>query len=354
MSVKKLTTRQIYNLVFPLACYFVFAYPVYRVSNWYGVPIEISLLESLVLCILGLAGMIYSFSGPKIIVRYFIVHWMGISFVFACLALVGEVFTIVFPENKKLVASTILYFGLGLVVFSILVSHHLKVKKIQIHSRKLSRPYRLVQISDVHIGSRQQGFMKRIVNRINGLEPDLVLITGDLIDSSAVNQEALQSLEELHAKVFFAIGNHERYADLEKILCITENLGIKTLRQETASFEELTISGIDDADIGEQVEIHLPELSLKKERFNLLLYHRPVGWEAAIRFGVDLMLSGHTHNGQIFPFNYLVKKQFARIKGIYQKGHHHLYVSPGTGTWGPLMRLGSMNEITLIELVPEA
>ena len=89
-----------------------------------------------------------------------------------------------------------------------------------------------------------------------------------------------------------------------------------------------------------------------KSRFNILLYHRPSGWEDAISHGVDLMLSGHTHNGQIFPFNFLVKQQFARIKGHYQKDNAHLYVNCGTGTWGPLMRLGSLNEISCFDLLP--
>ena len=95
----------------------------------------------------------------------------------------------------------------------------------------------------------------------------------------------------------------------------------------------------------------------------MLLYHRPLGWEAAVEHGVDLMLSGHTHNGQIFPFNLLVKRQFRRISGLYSskdsgkdgaagRPNAHLYVSPGTGTWGPLMRLGSLNEITCIDVKP--
>jgi predicted MPP superfamily phosphohydrolase len=80
------------------------------------------------------------------------------------------------------------------------------------------------------------------------------------------------------------------------------------------------------------------------------MYHRPDGLEAAAEAGLDLMLSGHTHNGQIYPFSLLVRSQFSRICGRYQQGDTTLYVSPGTGTWGPVMRLGSANEVTLIEL----
>ena len=354
MSSRKITTRQLYNLIFPLACYFVFAYPVFRIINWYGASFEFTFLHSLGVGLLGLVGMMYSFRGPNMVVRYIVVHWMGASFIFACLTLLGELVQIIPSISEKSIAIAILVTGIFFVILAILISHHLHVKKIKILSKKIKQPCRIVQISDVHIGSRQKGFMQRIVNKINSLKPDLVAVTGDLIDSSAVNQEALQSIAEIDAKTFFTIGNHERYADLEKILDIADNLGMQTLRQATVIHDEISISGIDDADRKDQVNIHLPEMKLKTEEFNLLLYHRPVGWESAMDHGVDLMLSGHTHNGQIFPFNFLVKKQFKRIKGLYKNNHHHLYVSPGTGTWGPLMRLGTMNEITLIELEPES
>ena len=83
------------------------------------------------------------------------------------------------------------------------------------------------------------------------------------------------------------------------------------------------------------------------------MYHSPVHWDEAREHGVDLMLSGHTHNGQVFPFTWLVKIFYPYIKGVYEKDGMYLHVSPGTGTWGPPMRLGSRNQVVLIELVPE-
>ena len=163
----------------------------------------------------------------------------------------------------------------------------------------------------------------------------------------------LQSLGDLKARTLFCIGNHERYADLDKITDIVQRLGIVTLRQDYHTEDELHFIGIDDADDPDQVARHLPEIYRDQSRFNVLLYHRPQGWEAAISHGIDLKLSGHTHNGQIFPFNWIVKQQFPRIRGLYREGGSHLYVSSGTGTWGPLMRLGSMNEISLFSIVPK-
>ena len=94
----------------------------------------------------------------------------------------------------------------------------------------------------------------------------------------------------------------------------------------------------------------LAHLDLDQEAFKILLYHRPDGLEAAAACGIDLMLTGHTHAGQIIPFNLVVKRFFAHIRGLATYGPTTLYVSPGTGTWGPVMRLGSRSEITCFDL----
>lgn len=353
MSLKTVPTRLLFNLLFPAVCYFVFAYPIYRLTQWYfGADGAVGFIGSLVIWALGFGGMAYSFRGPKMIVRYVVVHWMGASFLFACLVTLSELIRLTNVVSDKDLALGVVIAGVVLTVIAIFFSHHLAVKRNEIFSHKVSRPYRLAQISDVHIGSRQGGFMRRIVNKLNQLEPDCVLITGDLIDSSAVDYEALQSLAEIKAKTYFVIGNHERYADLDKILDIAQRLGLRTLRQEGDHHHDLSFLGIDDADRRDQVDLHLPGISKDLTKFNVLLYHRPVGWEFAMSQGIDLMLSGHTHNGQIFPFNYIVKQQFARIQGLYSKDNQHLYVSSGTGTWGPLMRLGSLNEISVHDIKP--
>ena len=113
----------------------------------------------------------------------------------------------------------------------------------------------------------------------------------------------------------------------------------------------LQITGIDDAEARDQVARELPAFKPDNERFQILLYHRPDGADAAANWGAHLMLTGHTHRGQVFPFYYLVKRVFPNIYGRYQAPGFTLYVSPGTGTWGPVMRLGSRCEITLIRLL---
>ena len=346
-------SRTWFNLLFPLSCFFVFAYPVWRLSDWWFGNGGIGLIGALLVWGLGVGSMYYSFGGPRMKIRYAVVHWMGISFVFATLVLLAEPIRLLGLVSEPSLALAVIVLGILLCIGAVIFSHHLSVKHHRIPSAKLTEPRRIVQISDVHIGSRQGGFMARIVNRINALEPDYVAITGDLIDSSAVGMEALAPLAELRAPVFFSIGNHERYADLPKMLDMARQLGMRTLQQDIEDVGDILFAGIDDADRHDQVDLHIPGLDLDHSKFIVLLYHRPVGWEAAQAHGVDLMLSGHTHNGQIFPFNFVVKQQFQRIRGLYRERHHHLHVSSGTGTWGPLMRLGSLNEITVLELEPE-
>ncbi len=347
----KLRRKLWFNLLFTSACFFVFAYPVVRISTW--LDAGIGWAGAIVLWASGMVGMVYAFKTPKMVLRYIMVHWMGLSFVFASLVLLVEILRWIVPLNDEILAQSVIICASILCLIAVLFSHNLRVKRYRIASKKITRAWRIVQISDVHIGSRQGGFMQRIVRRINQLEPDFITITGDLIDSTSVQLAALESLSKLKAKTFFSIGNHERYADLDKMLAMAEQLGLHTLRQQSVSMREITFLGIDDADRRDQVDCHLPNIALSADKFNVLLYHRPLGWECAIKHGVDLMLSGHTHNGQIFPFNWIVKQQFPRICGLYREGYHHLHVSPGTGTWGPLMRLGSCNEITVLTIEPE-
>ena len=114
---------------------------------------------------------------------------------------------------------------------------------------------------------------------------------------------------------------------------------------------DLQFVGIDDAERKDQVRRELVNFTPAEDTFKVLLYHRPDGAQDAADWGADLMLTGHTHRGQIFPFNFLVKKVFPRLYQSYQVDNMLLYVSPGTGTWGPVMRLGSKCEITLFRLL---
>lgn len=343
-----------FYLAFPIACFLVFAYPPYRLTNWYA-PGAVAFWQAILLWLIAAWLLWFSFTRPRMLIRSVMAHWLGVGFVLFSLTVVYEVVRLAEIANDSLATIWILIITVLLVASAVAVSHVIQVKRLAFDSDKVTVAHRIVQISDVHIGSRRGGYLRRIVERINRLRPDTVVITGDLIDSSSVQLDDLMHLRELTARKLFTIGNHERYIDLERALNMLEQLGVETLRQRRVTVgagDEIQVIGIDDADAASQVARCLPNIERAHDKYTVLLYHRPLGWESARQHGVDLMLCGHTHNGQIFPFNWVVRHQFNRISGLYRQGDARLYVSPGSGTWGPLMRLGSLNEITCIDVRP--
>lgn len=212
----------------------------------------------------------------------------------------------------------------------------------------------LVQWSDVHVGSVSTRYLERLVRLTNEQNADAVLITGDLMDSySHVNEASFLPLRELNAPVYWVPGNHERYMGMRRTEEIVASTPILPIRNASVSFKDIQIIGIDDQEDRRHVDYVLPGIAVDPDRFTILLYHRPHGFEAAAEAGVDLMLSGHTHDGQIYPFNLIVRLMFPRIRGLYELNGSLLYVSVGSGTWGPPMRLGSRSRITRIRLHAE-
>ena len=282
--------------------------------------------------------------------------WVGLGFLLLCVVAPVHLLRLLgLPNDAAALLLAVVYPSLA--VWSIVNAHRLAVRRIELSSPKIDRPLRLVQVSDVHVGSRGSGFLARIVRRVNALGPDAVLITGDLIDLMKLPAGALDAVGALAAPAFFAIGNHERYIGSDAVSARLDALGVTVLRDAQIDWRELRIIGIDDAEARDQVARVLDRIGTGEEnqaRFTVLMYHRPDGAEDAARAGVDLMLCGHTHNGQIVPFDRIVKRFFPRIAGCFDIEGMMLYVSPGTGTWGPTMRLGSSNEITVFELCPVA
>lgn len=288
-----------------------------------------------------------------------VLTWLGYCFLGLCALLPVELLLLagVFEAQPLALTATVLVALTG--TLGVVNAQRLHVRELpfalpeDLPTDTLSRlrGMRLAQISDLHIGSRQPGLLRRTVTRTNCIEPDAVLITGDLIDWRGITAQELAPLADLSAPVYFCIGNHERYVDLEEICARLATHGVTVLRNAATDVAPLQIIGIDDAEARDKVARELTGLTPLPERLRVLLYHRPDGAEAAAKWGAHLMLTGHTHRGQIVPFNWLVARVFPRLYRDYRVGDMLLYVSPGTGTWGPVMRLGSKCEITLIRLL---
>lgn len=223
--------------------------------------------------------------------------------------------------------------------------------------------FRIVQMSDIHVGPTiGKEFIDQLVARTNSLEPDIVAITGDLVDGSVANLgKFLEPLRDIKAKhgVYFVTGNHEYFSGADEWISHLRDLGVTVLRNERVSIERdgagLDIAGIDDPTGPSFGKDHGPDLARALAGRDpshpvILLAHQPKAATEAAEHGVDLQLSGHTHGGQIFPFNFLVKLQQPFVAGLHKLRDTLIYVSPGTGYWGPPMRVGAPAEITDITL----
>jgi len=223
----------------------------------------------------------------------------------------------------------------------------------------------IVQLSDVHVGPTiGKRFLERVVETVNALDPDVIAITGDLVDGSvprlAPHVAPLGRLRARHG-VYFVTGNHEYYSGAEEWCAHLAELGVRVLRNERVRIgtdgESYDLAGVDDFagrhfGRGHGADIARALAGRDESREVVLLAHQPRAVVEAERAGVGLTISGHTHGGQIWPFNFLVRLQQPVTSGLARFGRSLIYVSNGTGYWGPPMRLGSPAEIT--ELVLEA
>ena len=357
MSDRRSITRLVIpTLIFTTVMFGMLVWPPLRLADLVDSGFELAGWHLLVLIVLPIVGRIsYELRpGPfSRMVAALSLTWFGLCFLLFALLLPVELLLFLFPipEPWAGIALAITWFALG--VGALVNAQVLHVRTLRFESPRIDRALRLVQISDVHIGSRSAGFLTRVATRVADLEPDLVAITGDLVDFKDIPAADLAPLGRMGCPVYFCIGNHERYVDCDAICERLREHGVRVLRDSVEISQQGPVFiGIDDAESKRRVERGLEKLGTLPDGFRVLLYHRPDGLEAAAAAGVDLMLCGHTHNGQIIPFNWAVRRVFPRIQGLYRVDPARLYVSPGTGTWGPVMRLGSRNEITQIELQP--
>ena len=305
---------------------------------------------------------------------------MGLLFFFFCLSLCLDVYNLSMRIFALLPGSStgslvwkgrgsFTFITLGVLFLGGLSSYsawQIRLDRVVLPTTKLPTELNkltIAQISDVHLGPMVgERRLSRIINLLERAKPDLVVATGDLVDAQ---MDRLNNLAAMLATLnpplgkYAIAGNHEFYAGIRQSGRFLKAAGFRFLRNEDFNLNGLlNIVGVDDpsgkrrypqdGQVGNEEKILLANSDSK--RFTLLLKHRPtVEMESTGQF--DLQLSGHTHGGQIFPFNLITRLFYPRQRGLYRldKGSV-LYVSRGTGTWGPPMRFLSLPEVTLIEL----
>lgn len=296
--------------------------------------------------------------------------WMAFVFLFFFLSVSLELIRVVHklfvPGTGTLTLKT-LTFGLAAFVAAAAVlygyfdAQHIRVKNLQIATESVlpgDGKMRIVQISDVHVGIIiRQSRLDDILRRVREAKPDILVSTGDLLDGELDNimldAQRFAAIDAPYGK-FAILGNHEYYAGLTRSIEFTKAAGFQLLRDDVSQVAGITIFGEDDltgrkSGLTEKGKAFKQALSQKRAGFTLLLKHQPYIDKEA---NFNLQLSGHTHAGQIFPFGLITKIYFPKNYGLHTLAPDKLlYVSRGTGTWGPPVRVLAPPEITVIDLI---
>ena len=242
-----------------------------------------------------------------------------------------------------------------------------KVVQINIKAKKELKNIKglkIVQFTDLHVGPTiKYDYVKQVCDTIIRLKADIIVFTGDLADGSprdlSHDVSPLMDLYAPHGK-YFVTGNHEYYSGAKRWIHQARILGFEPLINEHRVIKYnnglLTLAGVTDIRGGDFFKSHLssPQKAIQgcpEKSFKLLCAHQPTSVYQASRAGFNLQLSGHTHGGQYFPFDYFIKLGHPFVKGLYQYQNTQVYVSQGTGYWGPPLRLGTFPEITLFKFI---
>lgn len=279
----------------------------------------------------------------------------------------------IFEINQNLFTHTTKYIFLVSFILSLIASSigffeakNVRVTNIKIKSRYLPKdksPLKIVQLSDIHISQTLGGdFITHITSKIERLNPDIVVVTGDITDiNPSRNKRIINAFSSLNPPLgkYAVTGNHEFYTGIEIAIDFYKLCGFKLLKGEVIEpSQDIIIAGVDDEN-GSRFSNYsdISEVELLKDieptKFVILLKHKPFV-RNEIKDRVDIQLSGHTHRGQIFPFSLIVKQVYKYFYGLYKiSDRMHLYVTSGTGYWGPPIRFLVPPEIAYIEIQTE-
>ncbi len=368
-----------YLLIYGSVHYYFF----FRIKNAFPMSPAVNLCLITSLVIMVLAPIIvhwlehYSLNTAAVIAAVIGYVWMGFLFLFFSSAMFLEVYRLavhliglISPETvQKVILVPRWHFIIALVYAAIAVTYgffeakNIQIERISLNSSKIpyeAKPFKIAQISDVHLGiTFCKEKLRKIADIVEAEKPDILVSTGDLVNSEGISLDGLSAiLAELHPKYgkYAVTGNHEFYAGVDKSVDFTERAGFRMLRNDTALVGDfMAIAGVDDPTARQMSKAEITseeELlsDLPQGRFRLFLKHQPIV-KAESNGLFDLMLSGHTHKGQLFPFNLLTGLFFTYNAGLKQlTDNSYIYVSRGTGTWGPPVRFLAPPEVTIIEI----
>jgi hypothetical protein len=273
------------------------------------------------------------------------VTWLGLCWMLLWILLVQQVLALLVPAPQRMWAIGVCGLAAGLALYAGINARTITIRRELIPHL----PLKVAHLSDIHIGSIGAAALDDIIGKTNALKPDVILITGDLFDNANPRTRAVAThLNAFAAPVLFASGNHETYTGYDNVRQMLAGTRIRWLRNEMVEFNGIRIIGVDNS-YGTELTQSVLDKTPPLPAFTILMSHQPRGFDITARRRIGLTLSGHVHNGQIWPFNYVVGLVYPYLRGLHENTGSFLNVSTGTGIWGPPLRLGSHSEIVFLE-----
>ncbi len=330
-------------------------------------PRLIMLIAFIILGSLFILSKLIFFVGDQPLLTYAAGIWLGLVACGVFFFFFETILSLSFPFYRKsfVMGTVLVVFACGAIAMingthkPVIRQYSIPLRNLPAHLSGLS----IVQLSDLHLGDiKRLEWFKDVVARTNSLHPDIVVLTGDLIEFDGYSlrgyDEAFRNIESKYG-VYAISGNHEFYTGINNFLSFMKKTGIRVLKNESVLIADaVQLIGIDDPEgkrfegIGPDLEAAMKNVMPSKPR--ILLSHRPELFKEARKRGIDLQISGHTHAGQIPPMDLIVNLYFKHPYGLYEEDGTYIYTSCGTGVWGTPMRLLFPSEIVKLILVSDS
>lgn len=356
-------------LIFLLICHFFVYYLLLKIFNVNNKKVKLKLALLIITLFLAVFITLYLFNryDHALIRLIYIIFasWMGIAlniiFLASLFLFFKKILNIFRVEIKR---DYFIYSFLGLLIIIISLSFYRafipRISSYEVFIENLPLGWenkKIVHVSDLHLGPiYRANFLNRIIKKINTLNPEAVFISGDFFDGRKTDFSWLNHLLDsmkVNRGIFYSFGNHDLYLGADQVKAVINNEDLVILDDKIVTIDDLQIIGINYLNNGsnELVLDVLKENNYNEGKASILMFHAPQNILAFKEAKIDLQLSGHTHDGQLFPFNYLVKWFHQGYGyGFFNEGDFNLVVSSGLGTWGPPMRIAKRSEIVEIVL----
>jgi predicted MPP superfamily phosphohydrolase len=263
------------------------------------------------------------------------------------------------PVPRFLIAAVLFSTALVATVYGLVNARRIRVNRVSVRLPHLPEVWQgrtAALVTDLHLGPLSgAAFLHRIITRLQALQPDVVFISGDMFDGPTLGLDRMVApWREFSTPkgIFYVTGNHDEFAERSLYLDPVRRVGIHVLNNEKVALDGLQVVGIHDSEAGNPAQLRaiLQQARLDRKQPSILLAHRPVNLSVPEEEGISLQRSGHTHRGQLWPWNLLVSRIYGPFAyGLHRLGNLLVYTSSGVGTWGPPLRVGTQSEIVLIQ-----